>query len=231
LTVISDKFRARCYVSERLGRSYVVPLLWDGERPEDIPFDRLPNRFVIKMNHGCGFNIVVRDKTRLDRTKAALLLKRWSAQNFCSDKYLGIAWAYRNITPRIVIEAFLDDNGQIPVDYKFFCFSGCVEFWKVDVARFENHATKFFDRGLNALDLVEVGFRQYDGDVAVPDNFDEMVRIAETLANGWDFIRVDLYNLSGKIYCGELTPYPGGVSQRFHPDSYDRVFGSKWKWE
>jgi hypothetical protein len=229
LTMISDKFQVRNYVAEKLGNTYLVPLLWDGDRPEEIPFDKLPNKFVIKTNHGCEYNIIIKDKTHLDKKKVTLQLKKWLDENFCNKTFLGIAWAYKNIKPHIIIESFLEENGKAPLDYKFFCFSGRMEFFKIDFARFEDHAATYFDRKLNKLDLIEIGFKQYQGKIELPNDFEDMIRVAESLSEGFDFIRVDLYYVNNKIYFSELTPYPGGISQKLDPVSFDYIFGEKWR--
>jgi TupA-like ATPgrasp len=228
-TLISDKLRVRDHVAEKVGSEYLIPLLWNGDKPEEIPFDELPLKFVIKTNHGCAFNIIVNDKTQLDWKKAQQQLKKWIGINFCNDTFLGIPWGYRNIKPHIIIESFLEENGKVPLDYKFFCFSGRMEFFKIDFERFEGHSEKFFDRELNGLNLFEVGLKLYQGKIDLPDNLKDMVRVAESLAEGFDFIRVDLYSVGNKIYFSELTPYPGGVSSKFEPDSFDYIFGEKWK--
>ncbi len=229
LTMISDKFRVRDYVAGKIGIDYLVPLLWNGENPAEIPFDELPLKFVVKANHGCRYNIIVKDKTQLDREKVKRQLKEWIGINFCNDMALGIAWAYKNIKPHIIVESFLEENGKAPVDYKFFCFSGRMEFFKIDFDRFEDHSTKYYGRDLNELDLAEVGFKQYQGKIDLPDDFKDMVRVAESLAEGFDFMRVDLYSAKNNVYFSELTPYPGGISQKLEPDSFDYVFGEKWK--
>lgn len=227
-TRLSDKYRVREYVAHLIGNKYLVPVLWDGTNPADIPFDELPDKFVIKANHGCGYNIIVHQKVHLDRDGAIVQIKSWLKENFGRDQGLGIAWAYKNIHPRILVEEMLQQDGRVPVDYKFFCFSGRMEYFKVDFNRFEGHTTTFFNRALVKLELVEIGLRMQEGRVELPDNLREMIRVAETLAAGFAFIRVDLYSLAGKIYFGELTMYPGGVSARFSNEKYDREFGEKW---
>jgi len=229
-TSITDKYRVREYVTEMVGSDRLIPLLWKGETPEEIPFDSLPNKFVIKTNHGCDYNIIVEDKRQLEIKKVIIRLKKWLGENFGNDTFLGIAWAYRNIKPMILIESFLEENGRVPVDYKFFCFSGRVEFFKIDFSRFEAHSEKFFDRNFIKLDLFEQGLRQHHGKIDLPRNIDEMIAYAESLGAGFDFIRVDLYSIGEKIYFGELTAYPGGTSAKFEPDYYDYLFGEKWKY-
>ena len=156
-TMLSDRLRVREYVASKVGSEYLVPLLWNGDKPEEIPFDELPLKFVIKTNHGCGYNIIVKDKTQLDQTKTRRQLKKWLGENFCQDKFLGTEWGYKNIRPTIMVESFLDDNGNVPLDYKFFCYSGRVEFLKVDFDRFEDHSEKFFDRNLKPTGYLREG--------------------------------------------------------------------------
>ena len=229
-TMLSDKLHVRDYVAGKVGREYLIPLLWSGDNPEEIPFDELPLKFVIKTNHGCGYNIIVKDKTQLDRTQTRRQLKKWLGENFCHAKCLGTAWAYKNIKPKIMIEAFLNDNGKTPLDYKFFCFSGRAEFLLMTFDRYGDLSEKHFDRDFNPLDLWN-GSEQYTGEIARPDNYEEMVHFAETLAQGMDFIRVDIYNVDSRIYFGELTCYPAGSLARFIPREYDYIFGKKWKWK
>lgn len=228
-TMISDKFRVRDYVIDKVGSNYLIPLLWHGDEPEDIPFDKLPQKFVIKANHGCGYNIIVQKKSQLDIPQVKKQLKKWLNENFCQDKFLGTEWAYRNIKPHIIIEAFLEENGKAPLDYKLFCFSGRMEFFKIDFDRFEGHSEVFFDKKLNRLDLFEYGLKRYQGQIDLPHNFDKIIRVAESLSAEFDFIRVDLYNVGDKIYFGELTCYPSGGTARFVPEEYDFIFGKKWK--
>lgn len=227
-TMLSGKWRVRDYVANKVGKEYLVPVLWHGDRPEEIPFNELPSKFVIKTNHGAGYNIIVKDKTQLNQLKARLRLKKFLNENFYRDRFCGTAWAYKNIRPTIIVEAFLDDNGKVPVDYKFFCYSGRAEFLQVSFDRFGNASERILDRDFNPLDLYN-GVKLYQGKVVLPDNFTEMVRVAESLAENIDFIRVDLYNLNKRIYFGELTCYPAGGMAKFILRKYDYIFGEKWK--
>lgn len=229
-TMCSDRIRVRNHVVERVGKGHLVPLLWSGSNPEDIPFDDLPGKFVIKTNHGCGYNILVRDKTKLDQAETKRTLKKWLGENFCQDKYLGIAWGYKQITPMIIVELYLGNNGNIPEDYKFFCFSGRAEYCKVDFDRFDDHSELFFDRERNPIEFYGKGIKHYSGKFELPDNYQEMLRVAESLAWGIDFIRVDLYSVEARIYFGELTCYHGGGMIRIDPREYDYRFGEKWKY-
>lgn len=229
LTMVSDKWRVRTFVARAVGCEVLVPLLWHGEDPEQLPFEQLPTRFVIKANHGCEYNIIVTDRSRLDHAAVVVKLKRWMNRNFGRDAGLGIAWSYTNIEPHIIVEEFLGGDDGPPVDYKFFCFSGRVEFFKVDVDRFGAHSARYFDKNLNPLELREVGFELSDGRVVLPGNIARMFAVAQILSKGFDFMRVDLYSVDGDIFFGELTPYPGGISNRLEPVTYDALFGDMWR--
>ncbi|MEI8045576.1 MAG: ATP-grasp fold amidoligase family protein [Verrucomicrobiota bacterium] len=146
LTIISDKLRVRDYVASKAGNEYLVPLYWSGGDPDEIPFNELPQRFMLKTNHGCGFLLAVNEKASLDRESAKSQLREWLGVNYCRDVFLGIAWAYRNIPPKILVEALLEENGKPPTDYKFWCFGGRVECISLHFDRFTNHSTLSFDR-------------------------------------------------------------------------------------
>jgi hypothetical protein len=227
LTMISDKLAVRDYVAGLLGERYLVPLLWRGDNPERIPLRELPNKFVIKTNHGCGYNIIAKDKTRLDSESLLRKLKKWLSENYCADKYLGIEWGYKNIKPCIIIESFIENKGKAPVDYKFWCFSGRVESISIHFDRFEGHKILSLDGNLKPGGL-RFNVPTYTGVFSKPQNFDEMIRIAERLSDGFKFLRVDLYKSEEDIYFGELTPYPGGTTARFLPVSQDYLLGEKW---
>lgn len=228
LTLVSDKFRVRDYVVQKGGSDYLIPLLWQGNNPEDIPFDELPHKFVIKANHGCGYNIIVQDKTQMDIPQIKNELRKWLNENFCRDKYFGISWGYKNIIPHITIEEFIGINGQVPIDYKFFCYSGRAEFVLMTFDRFDNATEKHFSRNFDPLDLWN-GAPQYEGKIERPINYEEMLELADKLAKDLDFVRVDLYSVEEKIYFGELTCYPAGGLAPFIPQKYDYIFGEKWK--
>ncbi len=135
---------------------------------------------------------------------------------------------YKNINPTIIIEFFVEERGKPPVDYKFYCFSGRVEVLTLHFDRFEEHKTRTFDRDFQPHEF-RYGFKQWSGGCQRPSNFEAMVQLAESLAEGFDFMRVDLYSVGNRIYFSELTPYPGGVSLKFLPPRQDLILGEKWK--
>ena len=214
LTLTCDKMKVRDYVVKKVGCDYLVPLLWKGGNPEEIPFDDLPSKFVIKTNHGAGYNIIVKDKTALNQADTRQQLNRWLRENYCQHRYLGAEWAYRNIKPIIMIESFLEKDEKPPVDYKFYCFSERVEVFSLHFDRFEGHKTKTYDRNFNSH---EFGYDipKWNGIFVRPGNFDLMLQVAESLAEGFAFMRIDLYNVGGKVFLANLHLIQAEVSQDF----------------
>src|SRR4026207_1246145 len=221
-TQLSDKFTARAYVGGKVGEQHLVKLLWHGEDPREIPFDTLPAEYVIKPNHGSGQVIVVKGKA--DRTDIISRLSVWLKSNYY--------WAcrecqYYHIKPRVMIEEYLrNQDGSGPLDYRFWCFKGVPEVIQVD-----NHAhdiNPFFDTKWNQLDLY---YREGASrpPIAKPSNFEQMIAIASQLSAGFDFVRVDLYDINGKIYFGEFTLTPTGGELKLRPESWDLKLGEKWE--
>jgi hypothetical protein len=230
MTLFNDKLRVRDFVVKKIGFDYLVPKIWSGDKPEQIPFNTLPEKYVIKANHGCGLNIIVQDRSCFKKGEVLRTLNRWVATNFCEDRFLGVAWGYRNIKPAIIIEEFLEQDGKAPADYKFWCFEGRMECVTVHFDRFTEHSIRAFGRNLEPSAFSFGSFLPpHTGNWAPPKNYHRMVEVVEELAEGSGFMRVDLYCLGEKIYFGELTPYPGGGYVRFRPPVLDRELGAKWK--
>ncbi|MFC2168345.1 ATP-grasp fold amidoligase family protein [Acidobacteriota bacterium] len=227
-TMVSDKYRVRDYVESILGKEYLIPLLWKGDNPEEIPFSKLPSSFVIKTNHGCGYNIITKDKSLLNKQKTVQQLNKWLSENYSQKYYMGIEWAYKNIMPTVIVESFLEDNGNVPQDFKFFCYSGRAEFIQVSFDRFIDASERILDRNFKPLELYN-GLKLYQGEIVPPSNYKEMIHVAESLSREFNFMRVDLYNVGERIYVGELTCYHAGGEAIFIPRKYDYVFGEKWK--
>lgn len=221
-TRVSDKFLARAYAGSKVGEQHLVNLIWHGEDPREIPFDSLPNEYVIKTNHGSAQVIVVRG--RVDRTDIIGKLFLWLKKNYYWSAREG---QYYDIKPRVMIEEYLrSPDGSGPLDYRFWCFGGSPEVIQVD-----NHAhdiNPFFDTQWNQLDLYyrEHAARPF---MEKPKNFDAMLSIASTLSAGFDFVRVDLYNIDGNIYFGEFTLTPTSGQLKLRPEDWDLKLGRKWE--
>ena len=225
-TRMADKFAARAFVAERIGERHLIPLLGVWDDPEDIDFDDLPNKFVLKCNHNSGLGMCIcKDKASLDikQTKAAL------ARGLRENYYLrGREWPYRDIPRKIVAEAFIEDASGDLKDYKFLCFNGKVELFDIDFDRFINHHVNYYDIHGKLLPVGLVDFPPLpERNLPIPDNLEEMISIAETLAQGCPFLRVDLYNVNGAVYFGEMTFFPSSGMGKFFPEEWDTLLGEQ----
>lgn len=225
--LVSDKWRVRQYVAER-GLAHILnEVYFVTDDPEKIPFDDLPDRFVIKANHGCSWNILVTDKRTLDRQKVVRQCKKWLGRKY-GRASINYEEHYDSIPPLILVERFIEDQAHgVPVDYKFFCFHGAAHFVQVDVGRFRKHTRTFFDRRWR-----NTGVRfNYPGGEAVPEplRLNEMIQVVEQLSDGIDFCRVDLYAPDNeRIVFGEITLNPEGSLGRFVPGEWDVRLGELW---
>lgn len=223
-TNLVDKYLVRDYIKEKIGTKYLVSLLGAFDNPKEINFEKLPNQFVIKLNTGSGFNIIVTDKQKINSDKIIKQLNKWMKLNYYKIKKEP---QYKNIQKKIIIEEYISDkNGELN-DYKFFCFNGKVEFIEVDSDRFCNHTMDFFDKDWNLLQLHKGKYKNSSTIPMKPENFNKMINIAEELASDLQFVRVDLYNVDGNIYFGELTFTPAGGLTKFNPIEKDKEFAKK----
>lgn len=217
---LSDKYAVRKFISSTIGDKYLIKLLWSGQNPESIPFETLPKKYIIKTNHGSGGNIIVEGTP--DKVAIIKKLKEILNQNFY---WQAREYQYFNIKPRVIIEEFLDDLS--PLDYRFFCFDGEPEIIQID-----NHLhdiNPFYDTNWNKIDLsYRKDFKDFN--VERPENFDSMLNIAKQLSKNFDFVRVDLYNIKGHIFFGEMTFTPVAGQFRFNSDKWDEILGKKWIW-
>ena len=226
LTRIQDKLAVRSYVDERLGPSILPELYHVTIDPDTIPFDKLPQKFVIKPTHGSGWIQIVTDRARLDLAALAKTCRDWLSWNYYEASG---EWCYKNIPPCVILEQFIDDGtGNVPDDYKVFVFDGVVEMVQVDTGRFTEHRRGLYSPNWERLPvLLEYG--DLTRDVPRPAHLAEMIAAAEKLGKGLDFIRADFYDTPDRLYFGELTTYPGGGLDRFHPAQFDSYLGSRWK--
>jgi len=177
---------------------------------------------VLKANHGSGMVLAVRGGP-VDREAIGRQLDAWLATDYYR---LFREWAYRNIPRRLFAEELLVEDGAVPQDYKFFVFNGRALFLQVDLDRFTDHHRNLYDRDQRLLD-VELSYRRTPA-FTLPEGIARMWALAEQIAAGFDFVRVDLYLVNGAIKFGELTNYPGAGMEVFRPASFDRVFGEAW---
>ncbi len=224
MTQLVDKYSVREYVNEKVGEQYLNELLGVYDRVTEVDFDELPDQFVIKGVHGCHFNLIVPDKAQLNPFKAKYLLRKWMAKN----QYYrgGLEWAYKDVPHRLIAERYLSEMGKAVInDYKFFCFSGTPKYVQVDIGRgLENHRC-FYDMEWEKQPFNVGRTSFFEGELQPPENFDEMKTIAKKLAADFPFVRVDLYNIDGRILFGEMTFYPSDGRNEFRPEEYNRILG------
>jgi len=225
-TMMVDKYRVREYIARTIGEEYLIPLLGVWEDPEDIDFDALPDQFVLKCNHNSGTGMCIcKDKSRLDIEQVKRELKKGLLQ----DYYLtGREWPYKDVKRCITAEQYMEDPDTKELrDYKFFCFNGEVKALFIATDRqTEGEETKFdfFDADYNHLDFTN-GHPNASVTPQKPLQFDEMKRLAKRLSQGIPHVRVDFYEVAGKVYFGELTFSHWSGMTPFEPETWDYTFG------
>ncbi|HLJ59672.1 MAG TPA: ATP-grasp fold amidoligase family protein [bacterium] len=224
LTMLADKYAVREYVKERVGAHVLTELYWTTTDPSDIPFEILPQKFVVKPTHGSGWVRLVADKTSVDRAGLIETCADWLRQNYYD---VAAEWVYKNIEPRIMIEEFIGGGTSAPADYKLFVFDGRAELIAIHVGRFGDHRSNVYGRSWNQLD-VRFSFPNLEQEVDPPKHLGEMIAYAEALGRGLDFVRVDLYDTDEQVYFGEMTITAGGAVDSFDPVAFDRQLGDMW---
>ena len=226
-TMMVDKYAVKKYVASIIGEEYIIPTLCVWDRPEEIEWEKLPNQFVLKTTHGGGSTgvVICKDKATFDKEKAVSKLKQSMKQDIY--RYLK-EWPYKNIDKRIIAEQYINpapNQNDLP-DYKFFCFNGNVKALFVGTERQSGNVKfDYFDADFNHLDIIQQ-HPMSGRKLQKPTNFEEMKQIASKLSKGIPQVRIDLYDVQGKIYFGEMTfSHHGGVVP-FHPEKWDYEFGS-----
>lgn len=225
-TEMVDKYWVRSYIQKKIGNEYLVPLLGVWERFDDINFDSLPDQFVLKCTHDSGGLVICRDKIKLNMDDTKKKIKTSLKRNY----YLNTReWPYKNVKPRIIAEEYISDTegGDYLTDYKFYCFNGVVDAVMLCIDREKgNPKFYFFDKEWNLKRYNKRGKEAPEGfTLPKPPKMKEMFEIAEKLSRGIPFVRIDLYNVKGKIYFGEFTFYPQSGFEPNRLPEVDRHFG------
>lgn len=227
-TMLADKYAVRKHIAAVLGERYLIPLLGMWEHPEDINFTALPNQFALKTNHDSGGVLLCHDKARFDVPGAIAKLNQHLHQNFFE---VGREWVYQGIPRCIIAEALIGPpDGGAPLDYKLMCFNGKVRCTFVCSDRGSESGLKvtFYDRNWMPLPFT----RHYPSSqtpIPRPSCYEEMVEIAERLSSEIPFCRIDLYEIEGRVFFGEITFFPGGGFETFNPDEWDTTLGTWMK--
>ena len=224
-TTIVDKITVKDYVTSIVGSEYIIPTIKVWDNCNAISVDDLPEKFVLKTNNGSSSAgvVVCKDKASFDLESAKKHLRKSQKGSVYKDTR---EWPYKDIIPMVFAEQYLEDETGELRDYKFFCFDGEVKAMFVATERFGDDVKfDFFDPDFNHIDLYQV-HRMSGKQLEKPQGLDEMKLIAEKLSKGFAHVRVDLYNVKGKVYFGEITFFHHGGFAPFHPKEWDNTFGS-----
>lgn len=225
LTKCCDKFMVREYIESCDCCEILNELLWQGFDPDEIPFDDLPDAFMIKVTHGSGFNIICKDKQELNQEKTIRLLKKW-----LKTKYLPCygEWFYGIERPRVIVEKYLSDkNRHALFDYKFFCFHGEPKLIYIDTWKDAKTGVNLYDLEFNMMTDYKMGYENdLETHVAKPENLDKMLDYARKLSQDFLHVRVDFYNVNGKVVFGELSFTESAGFCKITPHSLDIKMGS-----
>ena len=225
-TKLVDKILVKEYVANIIGKQYIIPTLATYNSPADIDFDKLPNQFVLKCNHNSGGLCICKDKSKLDYAKVKenleISLKR--------DYYLnGREWPYKDIKRKILAETLMvDEHNDDLVDYKFFCFNGIPKLCQVISDRNTEEKIDFYDMDWNRQDgLVGLNTKVHNSSYIIdePKTFATMKEIAGKLSKGFPFSRIDLYEINGRCYFGEITFFPLSGFGWFNPLEWNNIIG------
>ena len=223
-TTLADKYAVREWLAKRFGKEYLIPLPTTDYRdikPENIP--DVP--CIIKTNHSCGTNFICKDKHSVDWAKLRRKCKRWLKSNF----YYNVQeWQYKNIPPRIIVEKLLlTHEGKLPNDYKLEFFNGRLEFVYCSIDREGENFRNIYSADWKPLNFAWGGHPNRGPEIEPPVSFPKMVEIGSKIARMFRYVRVDFYDVDGKLYYGEITLHHGSGYDHFSPDSWDLYWGEK----
>ena len=221
-TKMVDKYEAKKYVADIIGQEYIIPTLGVWDKFEDIEFDKLPKQFVLKPTHTSGNVFICKDKEKINYKQLRKMINKWLKRNYY---LIHREWPYKNVRPRIIAEQYMvDESGTELKDYKFFCFNG--EPKLLFVAKDRPYATKFnyYDMDFKKLPFKQ-HYKNFNDYIEKPKGFEKMIELSRKLSKDIPHVRVDFYDINGKVYFGELTFYHFSGFEKFEPEEWDRILG------
>lgn len=222
-TNLVDKYEVKIYVEKIIGREYIIPTIGVWSSFADIDFETLPDKFVLKTTHDSGGVVICKDKSKFDKNNARKILNKSLRTNFF---YIAREFPYENVVPRIIAEEFIvDESGTELKDYKFFCFNGEPKLLFIATNRNIDTRFDFFDTNFNHLGIKKNGYINADKVISKPKNFERMIEISRILSQNIPHVRIDLYNVNGKIFFGEYTFTHWGGTMPFEPKEWDKILG------
>ena len=232
-TLCADKYAVRYFFKEKFGEEHLIDLVFHTADWKEILFENMPDfPFIIKPNHGSGWYKIIHNKNEIDWKEMQTLSRYWLSQNYYPFQR---EWQYKNIKPQIIVEKLLIcKNGQIPTNYRVHCMHGKVELIALTVylgGNTENYRNLKFDRDWKYLDFdwAEKGANlaklRYNEEFSKPECLNQIIAIAEEVSKYFKYVRVDFYEVDGKLYHGEITFHDGGGFERITPFEWDLKLG------
>lgn len=224
-TKLVDKYEVKEYIKEKIGEEYIIKTLGVWDKFNEIDFDKLPDKFVLKCTHDSGGLVICNDKSKLDKHAAKEKIESSLKRNFYLQSR---EWPYKNVKPRIIAEEYMEDSKTQELrDYKFFCFDGCVKCFKIDYDRDTFHRANYFDTEGKLLEFGEVVCPpDFSKELSMPVNLEKMINFAEIISKDMPFVRTDFYEADNKVYFGEITFFPAGGVGHFTSEEWDYILGS-----
>lgn len=227
LKQLVDKYAVRDYVRDTIGEQYLTKLYGVYDRVEDIPFAQLPDKFVMKLTNGSGYNILCQQKTEKLVKKIKSRFHKWLKVDFYM---LGREWAYQDVKNRIICEEYLESDEPYGLnDYKVFCFNGVPKLIQVDYARFTGHKRNLYTPQWEFIDERVAYDNDPGADIPKPENLEEMLQCAARLSRGFPHVRVDFYSVNNRLIFGEMTFYHGAGYLHFEHEAFEKQMGSYWE--
>ena len=224
-TKLVDKYEVRNYVKEKVGDEYLIPLYGVYNNFDEINFKELPSKFVIKPNHTSGNVFICKNKNNIDYKKLKRSINKWLKREYY---HIHREWPYKNVKPKIIAEQYLDELDGDVKDYKFFIFNGKFAYSFVCSERSTGVKFTFFDKNAKFMNMTQ-DHCPNDKNVKLPKKYNEMIKLAEKLAEGIPQVRVDFYEINDKIYFGELTFFDSAGFGEFEPECWDFKIGKMLK--
>lgn len=230
ITKCCDKYSVKSYVSDIIGEEYVVPVLGVWDTPDQIDFDSLPEKFVIKVNWSSGYNIIIKDKSVMDKEAIKKQLGSWIKPS-ANSYYDLFNWGYKDMKPVIFAEKYIEQMDSQLYDYKFYYSKGEFLYLLITTDRLQGKLTEtFYDENFQPLPFNRGNNPRGNPVPEMPQNLDKMLELGRKLAGDFSFVRIDFYETGAKeIYVGEITFYSGGGSVPFNPQKWDFILGEKIK--
>ncbi len=221
-TKLADKYLVRDWIKEKIGEEYLIPLLGVWDKAEDIDFNKLPNKFVLKCNHGSGCNIIVNDKSKLNIKETIDQLNVWIMTDY---SFLApFELHYHNIPRKIIAEKYLETKNHDLQDYKFLCFGGEVKYIWVDKGRFTKHRRNIYDTNW-IFQNKQINKYKHFKNHERPKNLGKMLEFAKILSQDFSFVRVDFYEHNDRLYFGEMTFTSESGLGKVTPKTFDNELG------